>query len=234
MRVTFGPCIRYLWSLLDYFSSEGNQLVLVVLTGDIVDSTSMSKEQLDSVFSKIEQTASIMETFASIPLPLERFRGDGWQFVLPSMDFSLRAALLFRAAIKCVDRTADTRISIGAGKGVLSESVSSSEGKAFLISGRGLDEMSRGDRFSVVLEDELSSLALLSSAVFNLCEAISGAWTSRQAEVFFRLVSLSEPAFEAVADDLEITVRGLRKTFSQGDGPALLNSILLFERAWQR
>ena len=84
-------------------------------------------------------------------LRFTRFRGDGWQMLLPEPGFALRLALRLTAELTARQIGLATRISIGLGGvdhpgGV---TLSNAAGMAFLRSGRGLDHMARGRHWSI-------------------------------------------------------------------------------------
>jgi len=205
-----------------------------VFTGDLVDSTEMSGIQIEGVFQQLDACVhSVAKEFDVEIIPVERFRGDGWQFGLSSPELSLRVCLLVRAAVKQVDKSLDSRISIGVGRASIGASTGSSDGPAFLLSGRGLDSMSKRDRFRFDQDIEDRRLIDLIQATFGLADALSSGWTVRQAEVFSLLGGRRETTLREAAETDGTSYQQVQKLFARGDGPALNEAIRLFERSWQ-
>lgn len=93
--------------------------MICVLTGDTVRSTRMESERLDQLLSSLSEGADKIRRWTEpTSPPLERFRGDGWQFALIEPVHALRAGLLLRSIVKKFDQDADTRMAFGIGFGL--------------------------------------------------------------------------------------------------------------------
>ncbi|TRO91302.1 hypothetical protein FKB34_13660 [Glycocaulis profundi] len=200
-----------------------------VLTGDIVKSTEMSSSQVQAIMASLAEQAEIIRRWDGVKVPeLERSRGDGWQFVLPAPRWALRASLTMRAAVKQVDRAADTRISVGIGQAYLASTLSSSEGPAFERSGRELERLKARRRmgfYADIPEPELR----LCSALFGVCDALSASWTSRQAEIFTLLAAPDPPTVPHVSETLEVTPQAIQAHFAKSGGAPLIHAAEAFE-----
>jgi hypothetical protein len=121
--------------------------LIAVITGDLVRSTRHSADAVDAAMQAIRLTS---DAIAGWYIPRKdtrftRFRGDGWQIYLAKPRFSLRAAVVIQGTLMA--RNMESRISIGIGQ---SDSLGTSDladaaGKAFELSGHGLDAM--GDNY---------------------------------------------------------------------------------------
>ena len=153
-----------------------------VVTGDIVDSTNVSVADRDRLLSVLDALLS-----NSVPQgegDSDIFRGDSFQIKLSQPSQAARVALSIRSGLMSntpegVNALWDARISVGVGdEAYVGEDVGKSDGEAFRLSGRRLDDM-KGARLSF----------LTSSAFVNEELAIEGAfvdnivthWSRKQA-----------------------------------------------------
>ena len=156
-----------------------------VLTGDIVNSTKL----------KAAEEKKLIKTLTTIlqPYPFEFYRGDSFQVYLKDAAHALRIALLCRtAAIKLFQLRdiyeSDIRISIGIGavqKPV--RSLGSAKGEAFVLSGRGFDELQKNEtRLAIITEKNIATTgaAVIADYVNSLYKEL----TSKQAEVIFLML----------------------------------------------
>tara|TARA_R110002072_G_scaffold148743_3_gene296267 strand:+ start:446 stop:1129 length:684 start_codon:yes stop_codon:yes gene_type:complete len=158
-----------------------------VITGDIVKSTRLSQASLDSVYAGIHDATESVRAWAPglIVSDVNRFRGDGWQVLLGSPRFSLRACLIIRAHLKARSRDFETRAAVGIGaiSHLRLDDLAASAGAAFRESGRLLEEMKASTRLAIRLTDVPHAEQTLPSIVFALCDEISHRWTQKQGEV---------------------------------------------------
>ena len=128
-----------------------------VITGDIVKSTRLSQASLDSVYAGIHDATESVRAWAPglIVSDVNRFRGDGWQVLLGSPRFSLRACLIIRAHLKARSRDFETRAAVGIGaiSHLRLDDLAASAGAAFRESGRLLEEMKASTRLAIRLTD---------------------------------------------------------------------------------
>lgn len=176
-----------------------------VVMGDIIKSGRLSPEQLESVRSSL--LAAIDQVTGWEPGLVkgqaEFFRGDAWQVLLTRPGHALRVAVFLRATL-LAQGIADTRISIGIGsvEHVSSGRVSLSSGKAFALSGHGLDGMIRNVSMTIELSDEAGASGEWLQVIGHLCGAVIGGWTKRQAEIALLAVEPGEPTHEEIANML--------------------------------
>lgn len=116
-----------------------------VVTGDLVRSRHLSPARFESVQEAMRRGGDeIHQQFqGQAPLPLEQFRGDGWQLLVSRPENAFRIALYFRAFLRA-EANVDTRFAIGVGtiEPLTANDISTGRGEAFLLSGDLLDQKS--------------------------------------------------------------------------------------------
>jgi hypothetical protein len=158
-----------------------------VITADIVNSeTSWAKE----LGKRLEQTIYSTQGAAKVFF----YRGDSFQAYLPDpysvyrLALKLRTeAILFEKDRREVDT--DVRISIGVGTVELPVTqLSTAQGEAFVLSGRGLDELSKTEkRLSMHCSHESTQIALQAISLFT--DYMFQSLTIKQAEVLTHLLN---------------------------------------------
>ena len=118
-----------------------------VITGDIVDSTSIPLEKRAGL---LECMSSVLDDIKqSYSLNYEYFRGDSVQIVVDNPSDSLVVTVLFRVGLRVKTEKeltimCDVRLSVGIGMTeFLGGNVNVSDGEAFRLSGRALDQMGK-------------------------------------------------------------------------------------------
>jgi hypothetical protein len=157
-----------------------------VVTGDIVRSTRLSRDQFRQVQEAITRAGrELAQHFPGrIPFPIELFRGDSWQLFLPAPADALRMALYARAFVLAEAERVDTRFAIGVGTvdKMPEKSVGDGRGEAFRLSGDMVDRK-RTARMSIaiagppVAEQENRAIATM----LTVLDAVVSRWTSAQA-----------------------------------------------------
>lgn len=172
-----------------------------VLTGDIIDSSRLRPRELDSVRSSLVQGVDVVRGWKRglVQGRLGFFRGDGWQLLLHDPGMAMRVAVYLRAALRATGQ-ADSRISIGLGEveKASSQKVSLATGPAFLLSGRGLDEMTQYASMTIKVAESAGALSGWLPVVGHLCDALIAQWTRRQAEIVCTAIDPKEPDYERV------------------------------------
>lgn len=160
-------------------------MYLAVLSGDIVDSTSLGATELDDVMRALETASQEMSQWSPSVCDFTRQSGDGWQVALGAVQFDLRAALFLQAIVRRQGKHLRTRIAIAIDDGTLADDperdLNSAHGPAFITSGR--------------LLSSLKGHAHLAHAVGGACHAaialadhISDGWTQAQARALCELL----------------------------------------------
>lgn len=156
-----------------------------VLTGDIVNSTTLSAQVEKKLMKDLRK---ILSSHLA-----EFYRGDSFQVYIKEPAGSLKLALLCRAiaiSLTWGDEAiaSDVRVSIGIGPVQLPvKSPGAGKGEAFVISGRRLDDLQRtGGRLSMVTSRALASVAL--EVMSDYIDSIYFKMTPKQAEVIAHLL----------------------------------------------
>ncbi|EDQ04001.1 hypothetical protein DSM14862_01221 [Sulfitobacter indolifex] len=175
-----------------------------IFTGDIVKSTAMTRAELDAVFARLEEAADAVATWQSQPTRMTRFRGDGWQMAV-APQFTFRAALVLRAAVRRSGKTADTRFGIGLGDAHFAgDDLSRADGSALVRSGHALDAMPRARRMNA------PDAALGLRAALPLADRIAGRWTMRQADVAYYMLAPEPPVQASLAQQFDLTQQSVQ------------------------
>lgn len=156
----------------------------VVLTADMVNSTSFPPEETEQRLSSLLRR---LQAEAEWQLKPEIYRGDSFQGVLRSPEQALYVSLLARAFLKAEAPDLDLRVAIGIGTMErLTDRSGTSDGEAFRLSGQLADNMKKNRaRIAIALPGPVEPL----QSVLTLLEAIVEKWTVPQAEVVLGLLT---------------------------------------------
>ena len=130
--------------------------MIAVITADLVDSSNYSESFLDEILKNLNsEFEKLQQDYAENEIDFEIYRGDSFQGIISKYQDSLKIALRIKSLInkvkskdqKTSSTLADVKIAIGIGafdyKG---DSIAESNGQAFQLSGRTLDEMKNDSR----------------------------------------------------------------------------------------
>ena len=127
-----------------------------------------------------------------LPHQFEFYRGDSFQVYIKNAGDALKTALLCRAVAIGIGEIAaapsDVRISIGIGKvkGTVT-ALGTAKGDAFVLSGRGLDELTKNNsRLAIASNNKLASQGL--EVIADYINSIFKNMTGKQAGVIFELL----------------------------------------------
>lgn len=157
--------------------------VYAILTGDIVGSSKLTTTQRKKLLGILKKTSQELRRMYKniVPFKIDIFRGDSWQLFVADPKFSLRIALLFRSTLKGkMDiRGFDSKIFIGVGTidSLPGERVSLGHGEAFILSGRGLENL-RKNRMGIDYPafDKNDYLKV----IIELVDVFASNWTVKQ------------------------------------------------------
>ena len=160
-----------------------------VITADIVNSTAMGSKAAGELRSVLEQLINAnQEKFLSF------YRGDSFQSYLVDPYPAYKLALRLRTAARIFenqlpDIKTDLKISIGIGSiETPVTQIKTAQGEAFLLSGRGLDELEKmGRRLIIRCGDEKVNTTLETISLFT--DYLFDALTYKQAEVLQHLLN---------------------------------------------
>ncbi|AWN14952.1 hypothetical protein [Salinisphaera sp. LB1] len=206
------------------------QPTVCVLTGDIVKSSALSDDGLDTVMAALAELATIIGTWpGESGVCYERFRGDGWQLLINRPAHALRACLFARAAVRRVSDRGDTRIGVGVGAATAAATLAESSGAAFELSGHGLEQLGVHQLWRIEEQRASPGDNTLTRALFAVCDERSRHWTGRQADIFMRLAAPDAPLMAEVAEVLSVQPQTVQTHFARAGGHALLEAIEAFE-----
>ena len=155
-----------------------------VITADIVNSTLLPRKQLNRLIKSVE---AILR-----PHRYEFYRGDGIQVYVKDISLAFETGLKLRlAAKKIIDEgkpATDIRIAIGIGDiKTPVRTLKQSTEQAFILSGRGLDDLTRSrDRLRIVSNNE--TVNDLMRVISRFMDYLFTGLTSKQSEVILELM----------------------------------------------
>lgn len=206
-----------------------------VLTGDLIKSGELAKDQLDDVRSSLIKRSRVVGKWERglVNGELEFFRGDSWQLLLNKPGFAMRAAVYLRASLIASGK-ADSRVSIGLGSidNISKQNLLTSTGEAFSLSGHGLDELTGYSEMTIKISRSSGPLFEWLPVVANLCNSLIKQWTQRQAEVITFAADPEEPTHEEIAEKLTpaVTKQAVTKILNSANWHSLRKVINQFEK----
>jgi hypothetical protein len=180
-----------------------------VLTGDIVQSRKLDMMRLKQVMETLRSSVNEFNEYfpGTVVAGQDVFRGDGWQTLIGNPAQALRLALFLRARLKS-GFGVDTAVSIGIGTvdRIEESHISESSGKAFEVSGRGMERMKKRQRLFIAGEEDLAWPDEGERITMLLIDSIVQKWTNREAyAVAGALLGKSQ---ESIAEDSPVTKTG--------------------------
>lgn len=163
---------------------------------------------------------------------LEIFRGDSFQVYISDAAMALRAGVAIRAWLRSQNMNdpnmiLDARLAIGIGKiDFESNSLATSDGEAFRLSGRLLDEMTKS-RLEIRTMWETVNDELKVSTAF--ADDIISSWTESQSNVILRSL-LTDGSHLEVAKLLGVTRQMVTKSLKISKEELIRNYIVRFEK----
>ncbi|GAB3486175.1 hypothetical protein [Marinomonas epiphytica] len=203
-------------------------MIAGVITGDIVNSGSLSKEEHKSCLASLEQ---MMERLAQLyDTKGDIFRGDEFQLFTPERWVSLRCAVTLRLCIMKTVKNADARVSLGIGQymDIADELRKTAKGEAFELSGRGLSDI-KGERlkvFSSIIDFENSALELLVRHLDSIVTNLS----QKQAEVLIPKLLYPNYTQDQLSEETKIPRRTISNRLQAANSILLIDTIAFIEK----
>jgi hypothetical protein len=222
---------------------------VAVLTGDIIDSTKLpdtERKKLDLLLHKGLEEIAGKNNF-------EVFRGDSFQVLLTEPGQALKTAVLIRCWLRkhllsepeTSKKTAsgktkqpaltfsykkgitDARISIGIGGiSYKSKTIRSSDGEAFQLSGRALDNVKNKNN-RIVLSTPFPEFNDYMEVTLSLLDILITNWSLQQSEVVYEL--LNGQTQTAIASKLAINQASVNQRAKTAHWQAVEKTVALFE-----
>lgn len=201
-----------------------------VLTGDIVGSTRIEGGDRDLLLSLIKNL--LLQNARPEEGATDIFRGDSFQLVLPTATSAAKAAIAIRSGLMCntpetFSTLWDARISVGiADEGYRGLDVGMSDGEAFRLSGRKLDDM-KDARLCIQTEIESFNSELAVETAF--VDDIVSHWTRNQAFVAHQFCRAIPRPSKEIAKDLNVSNQRVSQLYHSAKMPLLLPFFSRFE-----
>lgn len=214
------------------------QRVGAVLTGDIIRSQRFDLAVRDSIRREISaatmRLAQSPRLGGALPLPVQQFRGDGWQLPLFAPEPALRICLLLRGHLRMrfAEKDVDTRICMGVGEMPDPNSGGALyDGEAYILSGQGLDAMPKrgGANLAFTMSSKLSERQGFAEAIRPMLSAVDylvERWTVKQAAEVLRIL---EPTFLQEAPNPPQHERVTRYALERAGWPVIQGILAYFE-----
>ena len=203
--------------------------IKAVITGDIVHSEQIELDKRDLLIQVLQET--VEELQSKSPMSMELFRGDSFQIVVEKPEMSLEVASMIRAGLKSNTPTDsfgvwDARISIGIGTiGYRGDSVVTSDGEAFKLSGRGLDAMEKSRLVVRTCWQEVNEE--LDAGLAFVDDLITG-WSVNQAKTIYLSVG-KELSQAKIANSIAKSQQNVSKTLTSAKESLLVRFSTRFE-----
>lgn len=205
------------------------QVQMAVLTGDIVGSTGHPAGAVDAAMQAIRQTATRIATWQTPPKDsrFTRFRGDGWQIVLADPSLSLRAAVVLQGTLGALGLESRISIGIGPTDNLGTTDLGDAAGRAFELSGHGLDRMPDHGRLAI----DGNTVTEADRMIADLLGERMSRWTAAQAEAAAMQLSSPDrpPTLQDIGHSLGISPQAVNDRV-RGAGCHSIASVL---RRWE-
>lgn len=208
--------------------------IQAVITGDLVASTEAHPQAINDAMAILAAAAAEIAVWPIAAnttvgaTHFTRFRGDGWQFLVPAGALGLRAALFTYARLAANADLPGTRLAVGLSTidTIPGPDLSDAHGAALAISGRALARMARGERLKVAGE---RVTPLLGAFIALLDECVAG-WTVEQAQAVALALPPDAPTQSAMAAGLGISPQALSYRLAAARWPRIKNILKEWER----
>lgn len=198
--------------------------LLTVLTGDIIRSRNLPRNEKEAVLSVIKKSPGILEQLPGhVQLSaFDIFRGDSFQVIVFKPEMAVTVSVMLRTLVKKtvqkpLKTLPDIRVAIGIGHvDTLTTNISEGDGEAFQRSGLLLDQMPADQKMAIATSsDELDRRW---NAGLGLLDALISAWTYSQAEVIPGI--MTGRTQQEIADRLHIEQSTIHRRLRAADWPA--------------
>ena len=165
-----------------------------VVTGDIINSTKYTPEELNIILNTLNNEFSYTNSEKNFKSEFKIYRGDSFQGVILDHVIALNIVMAIKTVVnkipiknKKINGLPDLRMAIGIGSiNLKRNSILESNGEAFQFSGRTLDEM-KGDYPRLQIKTANADLDDEINVHFSLLDSVMSKWSTASAEVAYFL-----------------------------------------------
>ena len=200
-----------------------------IITGDIVDSTKMTKSERTAMLQLLQSLSERLSPLCKTNI--EIFRGDRFRLKVTEITKTLQITLAIRAIIRANkfagnNEQWDARLAIGIGTlDYETDSLSTSDGEAYRLSGRGLDQIG-GARLYIETPWEEVNKELMVSTLF--ADDIVTGWTQSQSRIMYEKL-VKDQNQEQIGKILEVSQQSVSKTLKAAKCHIIYSCIGRFE-----
>lgn len=227
-------------------------MIKAVITGDVVQSTKLAPDERSILVKAIKRTLKQWDN--EFGMQSELYRGDSFQCLIHDPKYALRMALLIRTYIRSLNPTEafdiykrenpdplksalytkwmfDARLAIGIGEvDDPLEEVKISDGEAFQLSGRELDEIKNGRQMMAIKTNDNNAREVATEV--ELLDFIISKATALQCEVVnLKLLGNTEIN---IAKELKINQSAVNQRSISAGWNAINNAVKRFEEIYQQ
>ena len=182
-----------------------------IITADVVGSTQIKTEDRGELPALIhELIGEIAQCRPELKLQVDIFRGDSFQVWIEKPECAplLRAGLRM-SALRAGEQQLDARISVGIGDVAYRDArVSQSDGEAFVLSGRGFDQLGKQQRLMVQTPSETANEELRVETAF--VDDIVSNWSALHSKIMYQAL-LREMSQGELAEKNNTSQQNVRK-----------------------
>ena len=211
-------------------------MIKAVITADIIQSTEMTDSARVLIYTAVKDVLN--RTDKDYNMQSEMYRGDSFQCLINNPKDGLRVALLIRTFIKSIltketlhtrKQTFDARMALGIGGiSLKTNNVITSDGEAFQLSGRLLDELKRAKaKFGIVTKDDFNNELNIESL---LLDTIITELSPLQSEViYYKLLDYNETE---IAKKLKVNQSAINQRSVSGNWKVINKMVEHFEKIY--
>ncbi|MFV0270149.1 MAG: hypothetical protein ACK5HZ_00445 [Macellibacteroides fermentans] len=199
-----------------------------IITGDLVNSTDIAVQWRSTVKESLNAVLTDMVPLTTAKL--EIYRGDSFQVLVDQVEHVLSVAIALRTKLRATTpencEIWDARVSIGIGEVTYeSETIVTSDGEAFRLSGRSFDQLGK-KRLALVSPWNNFNEAIDLNTRF--ADDIISSLTTKQARVVYHSL-LSQKKQKDMAKDLGMTNQNFNKLWLSSRGQLISDYIGYFK-----
>jgi hypothetical protein len=199
-------------------------MICCVFTGDIVHSSRLSATEVDAAMARLSAS---LQGRSPVDIRFTRFRGDGWQAMLPAPWEALDTAISLTAAARAEGFATRIAIGIDAIEYAGLHDLSDARGAAFVHSGHALDQMQKGQRLaiagSLTIDEDRAIMAILDERI--------GRWSRLQAEAIAQTTDPTATTDRETARRLGISPQALSERLYSSGYPSMCYAAELWKTA---